>query len=171
MNTVKDLRELYKSESSSILLPNTLKIEYVKWLEKKCLDFMNSNTKNEVKIDLSDLVGEYSLAEIPSVTQEIENRINEAKEKLRCAHCGHIKENETGLCLSCGKFPSWAKISKKKFSEIHQEWEDSFHCNNCGSDSIKDFRYEATYANGEEWKCLNCNELIMVDVEPTIDDF
>ncbi len=136
----KDIRELYKIEKGITDDKFFFGVSYVQWLESKYLELINSKTNSESKINLSDLVGEYSLNEIPSVMQEIENRINEAKQK-------------------------------KSFIEVHGEWLDSFHCDDCGNDGIDDFFYKGLYSNGEEWKCKGCGHCIVIDQEPNPDNF
>ena len=63
-----------------------------------------------------------------------------------------------------------AKPPKDYFKD-YDEWKESFHCDNCGSHGMESFTYMNTYANGEVWGCIECNELIMVDDEPNQDDY
>lgn len=133
---------------------------------------------SEKRIDLSDLAGEYTLDEMPKVLETINGRIAEAKKDCTCEHCGALKKNKNGLCISCGKFPVWTKLKDKESTQKpksyfidYNEWLKSFYCMECGSIGQTNFSYITRYANGEEWRCLKCGSEISVDEEPNQDDY
>ena len=50
------------------------------------------------------------------------------------------------------------------------KWENSFYCNECGRDEMKDFKYDRSVANGEVWHCT-CGHEVMVDHKPNEDNY
>lgn len=146
---VKELHEEYNKEFGYVKFNRYNKTQYSNWLEKKLIDAM-------------------------SVIESMKGGGNESKSpeanKKVCQHCGSEKDNEHGLCLSCGKFPVWAKLKddskKEPYVLTHEKWCEQLHCDVCGAYGRYDFVYINKFANGEEWSCLNCRNNIMVDFEP-----
>jgi predicted ATP-dependent serine protease len=47
--------------------------------------------------------------------------------KYKCEYCGSEKENFTGLCINCGRFPSSSEVSKQIENErkiIEEKYEE-----------------------------------------------
>lgn len=47
-----------------------------------------------------------------------------------------------------------------------EEWENDFHCDECGNHDHKHFTYDRTFADGEVWHCDDCGIEIIVDEMP-----
>ena len=52
-----------------------------------------------------------------------------------------------------------------------EKWENSFYCNECGCDEVKDFAYDRTVANGEVWHCKRCKTETVQGNKPNEDNY
>lgn len=85
-----------------------------------------------------------------------------------------LKNLKMMLDLELGLKEDKPKKERKKtpnFERDHKNWVKSFYCDECGEHKMENFVYICTYANGESWRCKNCETEIMVDQEPNQDNY
>ena len=58
-----------------------------------------------------------------------------------------------------------------KYFQDLEKWENSFYCNECGSDKVTDFSYSRTVSNGEVHACKNCKTETVVSEKPNEDKY